>query len=52
MSYGGGGHNCGEHFIVLFHVSEHIDHFKAIHVYFEFGSLLSTYDHLIAKMYL
>ena len=25
-----GGHNWGEYFIGLFHVSGHVDHFKAI----------------------
>ena len=25
-----GGHNWEKHFIALFHVSEHVDHFKAI----------------------
>ena len=27
---GGGGHNWEKYFIGLFHVSEHVDHFKAI----------------------
>jgi hypothetical protein len=27
---GGVGHNWGKYFIGLFHVSEHLDHFKAI----------------------
>ena len=29
------GHNWEKYFIGLFHVSEHVDHFEAIHYFFE-----------------
>ena len=33
--WGEGGDNWGKYFIALFHVSEHVDHFKAIKYFLE-----------------
>ena len=31
----GAGHNCEKYIICLFHVSEHVDHFKTIQIFHE-----------------